>query len=379
MKIAFICTEKLPIPPIAGGAIQQYIEGILPYLSKYHDITVYSISYPNLLNYENVDGVKYIRIPGGKREVYINNILNNITDDFDIIHIFNRPKWVLNINERFPNTKLSLSLHNEMFHTEKISPKDAVKCIEKVEFINTVSKFISDGIKKSYPIADNKIRVIYSAADPNRYEPQWADIGINNKYILKKKYNIENYKVVLYVGRLSPKKGTHVLIKAMKDVMNIRRDTALVIVGSKWYGENTIDDYTKSLRFQSKDMPGTVIFTGFIPPIEIPQYYSLGDVFVCSSQWDEPLARVHYEAMASGLPIITTNRGGNSEVIKDFYNGIVIDKYNDPSCFSYNINYLLSNPELSLNMGKSGRKLVEERYNFKRLAMELLEEFDALK
>ena len=49
MKIAFVCTEKLPVPPVSGGAIQIYIEVVLPYLSKHHDITVFSlkaINYP---------------------------------------------------------------------------------------------------------------------------------------------------------------------------------------------------------------------------------------------------------------------------------------------------------------------------------------------
>lgn len=379
MKIAFICTEKLPIPSVSGGAVQQYIEGILPYLSLHHEITVYSICYPNLLDYEIIDGIKYVRIPGGKRELFINNLLNNIENDFELIHIFNRPQWVLNIAERFPNTKLSLSLHNEMFHPEKISAKNAVKCIERVEFINTVSKFILESVKKNYPSSQGKIKVIYSASDPNKYETQWSSKGIQNKHTLKRKYNIENYKVILYVGRLSPKKGTHILMKSMHEVMNLRRDTALVIIGSKWYGENRIDDYTKSLQALARDMPGPVIFTGFLPPVEIAKYYNLGDIFVCASQWNEPLARVHYEAMAAGLPIITTNRGGNSEVIYGFNNGIIINEYNNPSHFSYYINYLLSSPSSALQMGQNGRKLVEEQFNYKRVSMELLEEFNSLK
>jgi len=50
-----------------------------------------------------------------------------------------------------------------------------------------------------------------------------------------------------------------------------------------------------------------VVFTGFIPPSEIPPYYNVGDIFVCASSGMSP-ARIHYEAMAAGLPIITTDR-----------------------------------------------------------------------
>ena len=44
MKILMICTEKLPVPPILGGAIQTYISGVLPHLKNVHDITVLGIS-----------------------------------------------------------------------------------------------------------------------------------------------------------------------------------------------------------------------------------------------------------------------------------------------------------------------------------------------
>ena len=50
MKIAIICTEKLTFPPINGGAVQVYLEGALPILSKHHEITVFSIQDPKLPN-----------------------------------------------------------------------------------------------------------------------------------------------------------------------------------------------------------------------------------------------------------------------------------------------------------------------------------------
>lgn len=379
MKIALICTEKLPVPSIAGGAIQQYIDGILPYLASKHDVTVFSVEHPDLLPYEVKSNVEYIRVPGKTAVEYIANIKKTIKNGFDLIHIFNRPLWVISLSEIFPYTKISLSLHNEMFHPEKISNANANYCINRVEFINTVSKFIADGVKSLYPAAANKLRVVYSAADIDIYKPNWSDEGRMNKALLKKKYNLGNYKIVLNVGRLSEKKGTHILINAVKSLMNYRKDVALVIVGSKWYGANKEDDYTRTLHDLSKTLTGPVIFTGFLPPSEIPKYYNMGDVFACCSQWNEPLARVHYEAMAAGLPIITTNRGGNGEVVIGLNNGMVVDDYKNPQVFMNYINYLLNNPELALQMGKSGRTLTEEKFNWKRVSDDLLMSFSKVK
>ncbi|RCX12526.1 spore coat protein SA [Anaerobacterium chartisolvens] len=373
MKIAMICTEKLPVPPIAGGAVQIYIEGILPYLSWLNDITVYGIQYEGLASEETKYDVRYIRLPAKTASEYVKNLRAALqAEDYDLIHVFNRPLWILSLSEALTDAKFSLSLHNEMFHPEKISNHDAVKCIERVEFINTVSKFIADSVIKSYPMAAPKLNVVYSAADISLYSPPWTERGILNKRLLKERYGLKGYKTVLFVGRLSVKKGVHILMKAMKRVMLDHPKTALVIVGSKWYGGNKTDDYTRSLHTLSKELAGPVIFTGFVPPSQIPALYNLGDIFVCPSQWDEPLARVHYEAMASGLPVITTNRGGNSEVVRGYGNGRVINDYNNPDAFASCINYLLDNPQKRTEMGHKGRKCVEERFNWERVSKEVL-------
>jgi len=115
-----------------------------------------------------------------------------------------------------------------------------------------------------------------------------------------------------------------------------------------------------------------LFFTGFIPPSEIPPYYNVGDIFVCASQWNEPLARIHYEAMAAGLPIITTDRGGNAEIFEDNVNGIIIKDYKNPDSFADNIIYLLNNPHTALEMGKKAFESALSRFTWKRVADEVL-------
>lgn len=375
MKIALICTEKLPVPPIAGGAVQLYIEGILPFLSKLHDITVFCIDDYRLSKAETKDNVNYIRLPAANTNNYIQNLKNNLNDSFDLIHVFNRPRWILNLSKELPNTKFSLSLHNEMFLSDKISEIQALECIKKVEFINTVSSFIADGVKSLYPSSEAKLNVVYSGANTAVYKPNWSGIGKVNKLNLKEKYHLQGYKVVLFISRLSPKKGPHILIKAMEKVAQKHQDAALVIVGSKWYGKNEADDYTKSLQKLTSNLKYPVVFTGFLPPSEIPQHYNLGDIFICSSQWNEPLARVHYEAMAAGLPIITTNRGGNAEVISHGENGLIINDYTNPDAFAEQIDYLLSNTSAAFEMGRTGRKLAEQKYCWERVAADIEKQF----
>lgn len=368
MKIALICTEKLPVPPIDGGAVQLYINEILPYISKEYDITVFSISHPNLAKDEMINNVRYLRIPADRSSIYVNSIKGLLDESYDLVHVFNRPRWVLDLCENLPNTRFSLSLHNEMFAPGKITDTKAIECINRVDFINTVSKFIADGVKRLFPIAESKLNVVYSGVNLEEYYTNWSPEGIANRIQLKKKYGIEGRKVVLNVSRLSPKKGTHIVLKAMKKVVETHPDAALVIIGSKWYGKNEEDEYTRHCRIIAEEINAPVIFTGFIPPAEISSYFNLGDVFVCASQWFEPLARIHYEAMAAGLPIITTDRGGNAEIFDEHVNGLVIRDYNNPDSFAHNINYLLSNPDKASDLGMNARKTAVENYGWKRVA-----------
>ena len=375
MKIAFICTEKLPVPPVSGGAIQIYINGVLPFVSKIHDVTVFSVQEGNLSEKESVDNIKYIRVQGKTTAEYLKNVIKLLEKDYELIHVFNRPAWVIPLSEAAPDSAFSLSLHNEMFLPEKISSEKAVQTIEKVKFITTVSKFIANGVKELYPLAEEKLRVVYSAVDINEYKPIWSQESQKNRVDIKKQYGLENHKVVLNVGRFSKKKGAHILIKAMKKVMDEYTNVGLVLVGSKWYGSNETDDYVRQVQLMTKELKGPVVFTGFLPPSEVPYYYNIGDIFVCASQWREPLARVHYEAMGAGLPIITTDRGGNAEVIQENVNGLIIKDYNNPEAFAKNISYLIENEDEAIEMGKNGREIAEKNYNWNRVADQLLEVF----
>lgn len=379
MKIALICTEKLPVPPILGGAIQIYISNIVPILSEHHEITVFSLKNDKLIDQERVGNVQYVRVSGKTTDEYIKNIIKAVTDEYDLIHVFNRPLWIPRLKSTLPNAKFSLSLHNEMFAPKKIDKIRAKKCIDSCEFITTVSQFIADDLKGMYPEAEGKVTPIYSAADIKEFIPPWFDEAKENSRQMREALGLTDEKVILFVGRFSPKKGAHILLQAVEKVMEAYPNTALVLVGSKWYGGNITDDYGRELQRISTNLKGKVIFTGFLPPSDVPKYFQLADIFVCASQWREPLARVHYEAMASGLPIITTRRGGNAEVIEENVNGFVLYEYDNPEVMAEKIIYLLKHRDIAQKMAEMSRKLAEEKYNWNRVARQLLALFNQVK
>jgi len=373
MKILMVCTENLPVPPVLGGAIQTYIAGSLPYLSKVHDITVLGVNDPTLPDEETIDGVHYVRVPGKVLELYREGVVEYIKgNQFDLIHIFNRPRLVLPIRKVAPNSKITLSMHNDMFNIGKIAVDEANLVLEEVSSIVTVSDYVGNVIRELYPQSANKIRTIYSGVDSDRFLPGNDPKMISTRNTLRKEYGLENKTVILFAGRLSENKGVDRLIRALPTLSKTFKDLALVIVGSNWFSQNNVTDYVAYIRAIAKKQDVPIITTGFVSPFEIHNWFAVADLFVCTSLWQEPLARVHYEAMAAGLPIVTTARGGNPEVIIPGENGLIVENPVDPDEFATKITEILSNKTLMKKMGIKGRELAVTKYLWSRVANEIL-------
>ncbi|MGM0920679.1 MAG: glycosyltransferase family 4 protein [Bacillota bacterium] len=369
MNLAFICTEKLPAPAVKGGAIQLMLDGISPYFSQKYSVTIYSITDP-LLPAENTEnGIAYIRFP---RSSFHEEAAHDLKGkSFTHIHVFNRPNEIWRYKQASPDSKLILSLHNDMFSTRKLKPNQALTAIQDCDAITTVSEYIKRTVTVRYPEAEEKTHVVYSGVDFSKFYPSSSPEGIKIKALWRNKYGLQNKKVILFIGRLSRTKGPHLLIRAMEEVIKEHPDAVLVIVGGKWFSENGINDYVQYLYDESEPLKKHILFTKYIPSEEIPHVLLMGDMLVCSSQWHEPLARIHYEAMAAGLPIITTDRGGNAEVIINDMNGYVIKEYDQPEAFAARISDFLKNSTLSASLGANGRRYAEKNFSFIKTARKL--------
>ncbi|PLT32285.1 glycosyltransferase family 4 protein [Bacillus sp. V5-8f] len=369
MNIAFICTEKLPCPAVKGGAIQIMIDGIIPFLRKNHKLTVFSITDPFLPEREVTEMVEFVRFP---KETYEADVAEELKcREFDMIHVFNRPANIMNYKNAAPDSAYVLSLHNDMFSELKLSRSESIKAIESVDAITSVSKFIKNTVTVRFPQTEEKVHILYSGVDLEKFPSPLSSEREKKRQEMRKVYQVENKKVILFVGRLSKTKGPHLLIESLKFLIDKYPEAVLMIIGGKWFSDNTITDYVKRLHDLSDSYKGHVIFTGYMPADQIPSMLLLGDIFVCSSQWHEPLARVLYEAMAAGIPIVTTNRGGNAEVIEHGVNGIIIDDYDQPEAFARAIDQVLSQPVWAARMAKQGRQRVEASHQFNHVADQL--------
>ena len=149
LKVLMICTEKLPVPPVRGGAIQTYIQGISGILSNRHDLTILGTTDPSLPQAEYIDNIQYVRIDGEQVfENYAEKVISYLKNNsFDLIHVFNRPRLIPLIREVVPYSRLILSMHNDMFYLNKIHQSDALTAINEVERILFLGKNLIQPLK----------------------------------------------------------------------------------------------------------------------------------------------------------------------------------------------------------------------------------------
>ncbi|MCI2256907.1 glycosyltransferase family 4 protein [Domibacillus sp. PGB-M46] len=370
MKIALICSDRGPAPPVKGGAIQLLISKIAPLLAKTYEVTVFSITDPSLPDTECTNGVYFERYD---KDQFFQQVCERVKQvQFDVIQVYNRPGYIPLIREASPRSKIILSLHNLVYDTLKVESLLAEAAFREADWIFTVSRFIAEDTAEKFPEAATKIQPLYTGVDLDDYSPIWSKRGRKWRNEIRSLYNLDSKDpVILFVGRLVPDKGCHLILAAMNEILKNVKHAKLLIVGSKWYADGSTSKYIEGLKQLAAEHEHSIVFASYVPVEEIPKYFAAADLFICPSQWKEPLARVHYEAMAAGLPVITTRRGGNHEVVRNGKNGIVIDDYKNPVAFAAASIDILNDPQKATAMGKAGRKDVKKIYNFDRVTSDI--------
>lgn len=179
------------------------------------------------------------------------------------------------------------------------------------------------------------IEIIFNGVDIDRFKP----------VIHRPNFNID----ILFVGRLIRRKGIISLLKAFKEVCDEYKKCKLTIVGGgpkRKYLEN----FCNRLKIESN-----VNFLGAVEYKDVDKIYQKASIFVLPSL-EESLSNVIQEAMASGLPIITTDTGA-AELIDE--NGFIVEK-GDYKQIKKAIMEYITNPELMRKHGLQSRKIAEK-------------------
>jgi glycosyltransferase involved in cell wall biosynthesis len=162
---------------------------------------------------------------------------------------------------------------------------------------------------------------------------------------------------LIYAGGIEPIRGIRETIRALKTVTGSR----LFLLGE--FGEKKFENEIKKEQFWSRvDCPGKVDFETVI------EYLKKADIgIVCFNpikRFQESLPVKMFEYMAAGVPVIASNFPAWKEMVEKNKCGICVDPL-DPEKIAKAVDYLISQPERALEMGRNGRKAFYREFNWR--------------
>ncbi|WP_055587440.1 glycosyltransferase family 4 protein [Peterkaempfera griseoplana] len=199
--------------------------------------------------------------------------------------------------------------------------------------------------------------------DAGTYRPDAAASGE-----VRRALGLRDEKVILCVGRLVPRKGQDMLIRALPLVRRSVPDAVLLLVGK---GPHE----SRLRRLADRHAPGAVRFLGGKSHTDTPQYYAAADVFAmpCRTRRAgleaEGLGIVFLEASASGLPVVVGDSGGAPDTVLDGRTGRVVDG-RDPAAIAGALTSALLDRRQA-GMGDAGRRWVREEWSWEASARRL--------
>jgi glycosyltransferase involved in cell wall biosynthesis len=370
MKILMVNTGVFPVPTPMGGT-ENYVYYLTKSLSQ-HAIEIDLVSdigenakFNRKINIHPINLPEFSLFDKGFKGYMLRHAVGGFyafkkatkllkSDHYDIIHVHGRiAPFLLSFFKN--NTPLVFTLHDDPpsreqpnYYAYKISYKLFQEtAAKKASHIIVVHTRLKNDLT-NLSIDPNKISVIPTGVD--------VDLFKNGKT------NPESS--VIFVGSLTKRKGINYLLEAVSKIDNIK----LIIVGD--------GPEMGSLRLLANSLAISerVTFAGSVAPHGLPRYYSYASIFVLPSL-REALPLSLLEAMSCGLPIIATNISGMSEVIKDGYNGFLVEPANVEQ-LKEKIKFLAENPELCREIGKNARKTVEEKYSWDVVAKKTLKVYE---
>jgi len=357
MRVCIIAPEQFTVP--GNNSVEICILAIAKQLALRHEVVIVSRRMLGLAHTDEQEHVRIIRLPAGSPARYLHAVINYIKEEsFDLIQVDNRPLLMAAVKRAVPHTPLILYLHSLTFVP---NTRATLRHLDHADLIVANSRSLQQRLAHRFPTRSAVIRIVPLGADLERFLPPSPE----ERHRLRLAYHLPQTFTVLFVGRIIPRKGVSVLIRAVYLLRRRLQHVHLLIVGR---GKPL---YIRQLKRLARRLRVSITFLENVPHEEIHQLYQTADCFVCPSQGHESFGLVNVEAMASGLPVIASNNGGIREIIVSGANGFLVNQYRDPLSFSRYLLVLGRNPKLAAIMGAEGRKDALRAFEWKHTAARL--------
>jgi starch synthase len=217
--------------------------------------------------------------------------------------------------------------------------------VESAHRVIAVSHKMREDILAHFGADPARVVVIHNGIDPEQFKRTAARdhlerLGVTPPY-------------VLFVGRITDQKGIFHLLEAAP---RLPAGVQLVLCASA----PDTPEIEERLRRALPDHPNVRWLNEMVPVEVVAQLYSHAAVFCCPSVY-EPFGLINLEAMACEAPVVASAVGGILEVVEDGKTGVLVPPA-QPEALAAALGRLLANPALAREMGRAGRRRVEDEF-----------------
>ncbi len=391
-SIVIVVPELLPVPAVHGGAVEHWVEQASRRLVR-PGRTLAVVSRP--AGVAGHPGIEYLGIPWTATENFFHRIKERVTwknplryiaklqnvfsygrrvakavQNFGVVYLHNEPNILFFLPKR-AGQKIVLHMHNDHLSMCLFRPFYR-RALAKADRVICVSDYIRRQAVVHFPEHAGRFCVVFNATDPEVFRP-YGDEAVRNLagIVLLE----SNKKYLLYVGRLTPVKGVHVLIEAFREIHRRMPETRLIITGSSFFGGAAKTTYEQKLVKLAEPISNAIVFTGYLSHEKLKYLYSIVDMIVLPSVWQDPCPLVVLEAMASGTCLLATPTGGIPEVVESGLNGVLVEPA-DVGALAQAVCSALNEPEAMHRMESAARQKILDGYTWERLVRELEEILD---
>ncbi len=378
MKILML-TWEYP-PRVVGGIARVVYDLSRTLLKDGHDVTVVTYKDGDAPYFEDDKGVKVYRVDNYM--INPNNFIDWIMQlnfnliakaneiiaeqgNFDVIHAHD---WLVayaaKTLKNSYNIPIVATIHatesgrNSGIHDETqryINDTEWMLTYEASEVIVN-SNYMKNELQRLFGLPYEKINVVPNGVNLSLFN------GVERDYIFRRRFAMDNEKMILFMGRLVYEKGVQHLISAMPKILEGYHDAKLVICGKGGMLEEL------QAQVNRMGIANKVYFAGYMSGKDVQKMYKAADISVFPSTY-EPFGIVALEAMLSENPIVVSDIGGLNEIVQHRENGMK-SYCGNPNSIADSILELLYDHKLCADITKKAKNKVRNEYNWSKIAQD---------
>lgn len=373
-----ICMLSWEYPPRIVGGISRHVEEISEALvAQGHRVTVITADHPGTAAYEERKGVHIYRVPNDGTPtpdfltwvLHLNFGMSELAlrvhkeHPFDLVHAHD---WLVGqagaLLKKSQNLPLLATIHateNGRMHgihtpTQRyIHQQEWMLSYESWRTI-VCSNYMFRELRGLFQVPEDKMDIIPNGIDYHKF-----DFSFDQKPF-RRRYALDHEKIILFVGRMVPEKGAHVIIESAPEVLREYPDAKFILVGRGGF----LDELKR--RAAELNVGHKILFTGYVDDETLLQLYKVADVSTAPSLY-EPFGIVALEGMGAQVPVVVADSGGLGEIVEHQKSGITVFP-GDPKSLAWGLLEVLKDPESARQLREQAYQRVLDTFNWPMIA-----------